>query len=107
VENGEKHGQLSASPVHRDRATFKIFLQFMQNPLRKNPTAFVKVVGGSEIYNFPIHHFVHFYSNFWSFSISNSELIWALRRGIAPARAPSAPARAPRPHRRPDPLAPS
>jgi hypothetical protein len=28
--------------------------------------AFVKVVEGSEIYNFPIHHFGHFYSNNWS-----------------------------------------
>jgi hypothetical protein len=27
-------------------------------------TAFVKVVEGSEIYNFPIYHFVHFYSRF-------------------------------------------
>jgi hypothetical protein len=30
----------------------------------KHPRAFVKVVEGSEIYNFPIHHFVQFYSNF-------------------------------------------
>jgi hypothetical protein len=34
--------------------------------------AFVKVVEGSEIYNYSIHHFVHFYSKFWSFSISNN-----------------------------------
>jgi hypothetical protein len=33
--------------------------------------AFVKVVGGSEIYNFRIQSFVHFYSNFWSYSCSN------------------------------------
>jgi hypothetical protein len=33
--------------------------------------AFVKVVGGSEIYNFCIQSFVHFYSNFWSYSCSN------------------------------------
>jgi hypothetical protein len=33
--------------------------------------AFVKVVEGSEIYYFPIHHFVHFYSKFWSFTCSN------------------------------------
>jgi hypothetical protein len=26
----------------------------------KHPSAFVKVVEGSEIYNFPIHHLVHF-----------------------------------------------
>jgi hypothetical protein len=31
----------------------------------------VKVVEGSEVYNFPIHHLVHFYSNFWSFERSN------------------------------------
>jgi hypothetical protein len=37
----------------------------------KHPIAFVKVVEGSEIYNFPIHHFVHFYSNFWRNSFSN------------------------------------
>jgi hypothetical protein len=30
----------------------------------KHPRAFVIVVEGSEIYNFPIHHFVHFYSKF-------------------------------------------
>jgi hypothetical protein len=34
--------------------------------------AFAKVVEGSEIYNFPIHHFVHFYSKFWSKTRSNS-----------------------------------
>jgi hypothetical protein len=38
----------------------------------KHPRAFIKVVEGSEIYNFPIRHFVHFYSNFWSFLCSNS-----------------------------------
>jgi hypothetical protein len=31
----------------------------------------VKVVEGSEIYNFPIHHWVHFYSTFESFARSN------------------------------------
>jgi hypothetical protein len=35
VEKGEKCGQLSASPVHRDMATIKVWLQFVQNPLRK------------------------------------------------------------------------
>jgi hypothetical protein len=35
VEKEEKHGQLSASPVHRNRATFKVWLQFVENPLRK------------------------------------------------------------------------
>jgi hypothetical protein len=37
VEIGEKLGQLPASPIHRDMATFKVWLQFMQNPLRKTP----------------------------------------------------------------------
>jgi hypothetical protein len=37
VEKGEKCGQLSASPVHQNRAAFKVWLQFMQNPLRKTP----------------------------------------------------------------------
>jgi hypothetical protein len=42
-----------------------------KNRGEKHHTAFVKVVEGSEIDNFPIHHFVHFYSNFWRFSRSN------------------------------------
>jgi hypothetical protein len=37
VEIGEKLGQLPASRVHRDMAAFKVWLQFMQNPLRKTP----------------------------------------------------------------------
>jgi hypothetical protein len=36
--------------------------------------AFVKVVGGIEIYNFRIQSFVHFYTYFWSYLISNSGL---------------------------------
>jgi hypothetical protein len=84
----------------------------MQNPLRKHNRAFVKVVEGvegSEIYNFAIHHFVHFYSNFWSFSISTVpvEVTSSPRSDVAPARAPGAPAPrrtrrtvGPRPHTR-------
>jgi hypothetical protein len=53
-------------------AAFKVGKTFLQNPLRKHRTAFVKVVEGSEIYNFPIHHLVHFSSNFGSKSGSNS-----------------------------------
>jgi hypothetical protein len=34
--------------------------------------AFVKVVGGSKIYNFRIQSFVHFYSKLWSFSGSST-----------------------------------
>jgi hypothetical protein len=35
MEKGEKLGQLPAAPVHRDMAAFKVWLQFVQNPLRK------------------------------------------------------------------------
>jgi hypothetical protein len=37
VEKGEKLGQLPAAPVHQNRVAFKVWLQFMQNPLRKTP----------------------------------------------------------------------
>jgi hypothetical protein len=37
VEKDEKHGQLSAPPVHRDMAAFKVWQQIVQNPLRKTP----------------------------------------------------------------------
>jgi hypothetical protein len=69
VEIGEKRGQPTAAPIHQDMATFKVWLHFMHNPCRKHPKAFVKVVEGSEIYNFPIHHFVHFYSTFGVLSV--------------------------------------
>jgi hypothetical protein len=59
-EMGGKLGQLAVPPVHRDRVAFKVG----KNHWETHHTAFVKVVGGSEIYNFPIHHFVHFYSTF-------------------------------------------
>jgi hypothetical protein len=36
VKKGEKLGQLSASPVSRNRAAFKDGKTFLQNPLRKN-----------------------------------------------------------------------
>jgi hypothetical protein len=46
----------------------------------------VKVVEGSEIYNFPIHHLVHFYTNFWSKSQSNqpAQQRVTLERDVAP-----------------------
>jgi hypothetical protein len=93
VEISEKRGQPTAAPVHQDRATFQVWLQFMQNPLRKHPRAFVKVVDGSEIYNFPIHLLVHF-------SCKNSSYFWSNvaspTRSGRPRRYPrsSAPARA-------------
>jgi hypothetical protein len=70
--------------------TFKVWQQFVQNPLKKHHTTFVKVVEGSEIYNFPIQHFGHFYSNFWSFKRSNRGTMtqfWASRRRAATSRA--------------------
>jgi hypothetical protein len=82
----------------------------------KYPIAFVKVVEGSEIYNFPIHHFVHFYSTFWRNSRSNGAS-WdssTRRRDVAPAprlprrpspaaRLPKAPCAFPRPLKSPPP----
>jgi hypothetical protein len=35
VEKDEKLGQLSAAPIHKDLAAFKVWQQCMQNPLRK------------------------------------------------------------------------
>jgi hypothetical protein len=62
----------------------------------KHYTNFVKVVEGSEIYNFPIHHFVHFYSKFLRKMQSNRGTPSSLAR----ARAEPRPRRtAPRPHR--------
>jgi hypothetical protein len=65
-----------------------------KNCWEKHHRAFVKVVEGSVIYNFPIHHLVHFYSNFWRFSRSNQGTVKqfrvsrALRRDIARLRRP-------------------
>jgi hypothetical protein len=52
----------------------------------------VKVVGGSEIYNFPIDHIVHFSSKFWSYARPNRgtvklfQSVDAAPRCRAPAR---------------------
>jgi hypothetical protein len=61
----------AAAPVYRNRVNSKFGSNLCKNRGEKHHTAFVKVVEGSEIDNFPIHHFVHFYSNFWRFSCSN------------------------------------
>jgi hypothetical protein len=45
-EIGEKLGQLSAPPVHRNMATFKVWLQIVQNPLRKTPYGLCKSCRG-------------------------------------------------------------
>jgi hypothetical protein len=60
--------------------------------------AFVKVVEGSEIYNFPIHHLVHFDSKFWTFTCSNSGTVKRIRasRRRAALRAATFHARVPR-----------
>jgi hypothetical protein len=54
--------------------------------------AFVKVVKGSEIYNFPIYHFVHFYSKFLRKPRSNAASATQENlpgAAVAPARAPA------------------
>jgi hypothetical protein len=65
----------------------------------KHPRAFVKVVEGSEICNFPIHHFVHFYSNFWSIFRSN-RASWNGWRRAATSRRPARRARPAAPYTR-------
>jgi hypothetical protein len=63
----------------------------------KHPRAFVKVVEGSGIYNFLIHHFVHFNSNFWRFLRLNSGTVNLCRAGdSAPRRAATSRATRPR-----------
>jgi hypothetical protein len=64
----------------------------------KHPRAFVIVVESSEIYNFHIHHLVHFYSNFRGFKRSNRGTVARSqdsRRLAATSRAERACARAP------------
>jgi hypothetical protein len=60
---------------HFGQLQFSLFINTLQNPefasrscsnrREKHYTAFVKPVEGSEIYNVPVHHFMHFYSTFW------------------------------------------
>jgi hypothetical protein len=95
---------MTVPPVHWIWVAFKVYKPIVQNLLRKPHMAFVKVVGGIEIYNFCIQSFVHFYTNFWSFSISKSGLAKCSGQGAAAPR-PRAPAgldvsatRRPRPH---------
>jgi hypothetical protein len=59
----------------------------------KHYTVFVKVVEGSEIYNFPIHHFVHFYSNFLRKTHSKRGTSTRSRAGRRRAATPRAGAR--------------
>jgi hypothetical protein len=60
AEKEEKLGQLAVPHVHWGMAAFSVGKPILQNPWRKHPRTFVKVVEGTEIYNFPIHHLVHF-----------------------------------------------
>jgi hypothetical protein len=50
----------------------------------EHPRAFVKVVEGSEIYNFPIHHLVHFSCKNSSFYHSNSASPKQMRQAATP-----------------------
>jgi hypothetical protein len=68
---GWKLGQPSVAHVHRDEWHSKFGCNLCKICWEKYPRAFVKVVEASEISNLPIHHFVHFYSNFWRNSFSN------------------------------------
>jgi hypothetical protein len=69
----------------------------------------VKVVEGSWIYNFPIHHILHFYSKIWRKSISNRASLKSgrLSRDRPRRRAPAPPRARPPPSRRPCRLTPS
>jgi hypothetical protein len=96
VEKLEKLVPRAGSTVQADRLTFKVGKTFQQNPLINHPRAFVKVVECSEIYNFPIHHLVHFSCKTSSFYPSNSAspeenrpaaTSLALQRARAPAHA--------------------
>jgi hypothetical protein len=96
VEKGEKLGRLSASPVSRNKWHSKFGNNLCKIRREKHPRAFVKVVEGSEIYNFRIHHLVHFSCKNSSFYHSNSAspkkirqaaMPPALQRAGAPARA--------------------
>jgi hypothetical protein len=65
----------------------------------KHPRAFVKVVESSEIYNFPIHHLVHFSSKNLSFYRSDRAsptFLGTLRRRPCAGAASGPPACAPR-----------
>jgi hypothetical protein len=71
VEIGEKLDGLAVPPVSQTRPTFNVGTTFLQNLSRKHPIAFLKVVEGNEIYNFPIDRNVHFSSRFWSYTRPN------------------------------------
>jgi hypothetical protein len=44
AKKDEKLGQLAVSPVHQDMAAFNVGKPILQNPWRKHPRAFAKVV---------------------------------------------------------------
>jgi hypothetical protein len=98
VEKDEKRGQLSASLVHRNRVTFKVWLRFVHNPLRKHYRAFVEVVEGSEIYNFAISPSRHYNSNFGR-NCAQSCLVEIVSATLQPHRDVAPARRWARPHR--------
>jgi hypothetical protein len=57
VEKSEKLGQLQPSTIHRKRVAFKVWSQFMQNPLLKHHRAILEVVEGNLLYIFAIQSF--------------------------------------------------
>jgi hypothetical protein len=59
-----------------------------KNRWEKHHSAFVKVVEGSKIYNFPIHHLVHFSSKFGRKSCSKCPKLKRFRHRNATSRAP-------------------
>jgi hypothetical protein len=83
---GWKTWSTAVFTVHQHSAEPRLCFAFLLKPSKKHCTAFVKVVEGSEIYNFPIHHFVHFYSTFWRKTQSKSRWPAENQRGRAPER---------------------
>jgi hypothetical protein len=61
---GEKLKSMLLVIVNRHPENSQLGIQFVQKWLRKDPTPFVKVVEGQEIYNFVIHCLDHFCSTF-------------------------------------------
>jgi hypothetical protein len=64
VEIGEKLDGLTVPPVSRTGWHSKLARRSCQIRREKHPRVFLKVVEGSWIYNFPIHHLEHFCTNF-------------------------------------------
>jgi hypothetical protein len=70
--NWWKSQSTAVFPIHRSHEKIELCLTFLLKPMRKYKKTFVKVVEEPFIYNFANYTTAHFYSNFWSFSRSNS-----------------------------------